>query len=127
MPKFIAEYTPANLDAFTQGYLDCAEWLLNEDDKDKDCNGWSPDAIKQAAADCGDFQSANETLLFSYEDETGRDWACAGHDFWLTRNHHGAGFWDRGSHECLRQLTDAAHTYGECDAYIGDDGLIYLT
>jgi hypothetical protein len=40
--------------------------------------------------------------------------AQIGHDFWLTRNRHGAGFWDRGLGERGQYLTDASHPYGEC-------------
>lgn len=49
------------------------------------------------------------------------------HDFWLTRNHHGAGFWDGDYPEPIAtQLTNLAHGFGECNLYVGDDGLIYL-
>lgn len=37
----------------------------------------------------------------------------AGHDFILTANHHGAGFWDRGLGDAGDTLTEAAHPYGE--------------
>ena len=51
----------------------------------------------------------------------------AGHDFWLTRNHHGSGFWDRDLPEEIgNSLTLAAHDCGTCDLYFGDDGRIYL-
>lgn len=33
------------------------------------------------------------------------------HDFWLTREHHGAGFWDRGYGEAGTRLTAMAHTF----------------
>lgn len=50
------------------------------------------------------------------------------HDFWLTRNHHGAGFWD-GDYpkELGEKLTTIAHGFGECNLYIGDDDLAYCT
>lgn len=48
-----------------------------------------------------------------------------GHDFWLTRNGHGVGFWDRGLGDLGDKLTDVAKSYGNCDLYVGDDGLIY--
>ncbi|AYR00241.1 hypothetical protein PBI_PAT3_131 [Mycobacterium phage Pat3] len=35
-----------------------------------------------------------------------------GHDFYLTREHHGAGFWDRGLGELGDYLTKVAHSYG---------------
>lgn len=48
-----------------------------------------------------------------------------GHDLWLTRNGHGAGYWDRkhvGEAEdaALDRLTDAAHAEGE-ERLIYDD------
>lgn len=50
----------------------------------------------------------------------------AGHDFLLTRNRHGAGFWDRGLGDRGDRLTRNAHPYGDTNAYVGDDGLIYV-
>jgi hypothetical protein len=47
------------------------------------------------------------------------------HDFWLTRNHHGAGFWDGDYGAYGDQLTAIAQTFSEVGLYIGDDGLIY--
>jgi hypothetical protein len=49
----------------------------------------------------------------------------AGHDFWLTRNRHGAGFWDRGHGAEGADLTQHAKSFGDCDLYVGDDGGIY--
>ena len=37
----------------------------------------------------------------------------AGHDFALTRNGHGAGFWDRGAGEAGKVLTESAEAFGE--------------
>ena len=49
-----------------------------------------------------------------------------GHDFWLTRNGHGAGFWDRGLGELGQVLTKWAKTFGDCDLYVGDDNLVHI-
>jgi hypothetical protein len=82
-------------------------------------------------ADCAKFQSDNTNLLeqaypnYVVPDESSPE-AYAGHDFWLTRNHHGAGFWDRDLGEVGEQLTEAAQTYKEVDLYVGDDGKIYV-
>lgn len=54
-----------------------------------------------------------------------RQAAMAGHDFWLTRNGHGAGFWD-GDWPNGDTLTDKAKTYGEANLYVGDDGKLYI-
>ncbi len=69
--------------------------------------------------DCQNFQQQNAELLGQIDDEQ------AGHDFWLTRCGHGAGFWDRGLGEIGDRLTDAAHAAGNVDLYLGDDGKIY--
>ena len=50
-----------------------------------------------------------------------------GHDLWLTRNGHGTGLWDRGLGELGDSLTQAAKAMGEAYAYLGDDGLIYVS
>jgi hypothetical protein len=45
-----------------------------------------------------------------------------GHDIWLTRNRHGAGFFDRGyDDEDEKLFIDACHKLGEVDLYINDD------
>lgn len=49
-----------------------------------------------------------------------------GHDFFLTRNRHGAGFWDRGLGELGEKLSDVAHSFGDCNLYAGDDGKLYV-
>ena len=49
-----------------------------------------------------------------------------GHDLWLTRNGHGAGFWDRGLGEVGDKLTEIAKSMGSKDLYKGDDGKIHF-
>lgn len=44
-----------------------------------------------------------------------------GHDFWLTRNHHGSGFLDRGLGQVGDILTAAAKSFGEVNLYVDDD------
>lgn len=130
MPEFFAEHVPSDLDEFTTGYLECAEWLAQADnggtgeltDAQRDtCRGFTRKAIAAAKRDCKAFQRDHAALLAQYEESTERDMSSAGHDFWLTRNRHGAGFWDRGDQPCLSALTDAAHGYGEenCEYYRG--------
>ena len=48
------------------------------------------------------------------------------HDFWLTRNGHGSGFWDRGLGKLGDQLTEHSKTFGSCDLYVSDDGEICI-
>ena len=50
----------------------------------------------------------------------------AGHDFWLTRQGHGAGFWDGAwSKPHSETLDKGAESFGSFDIYQGDDGKIY--
>jgi hypothetical protein len=77
-------------------------------------------AKQKMADDCRDFFNANGADLAVVGAE------AAGIDFWLTRNRHGAGFWDRGLGNLGTRLTDAAQAFGECDLYVGDDGKLYL-
>jgi hypothetical protein len=52
----------------------------------------------------------------------------AGHDFALTRNGHGAGFWDGDWPEpAATELTKLSKEYGEVDLYVGDDGLLWAS
>lgn len=106
------------LDAFTRAYLECALWT--SDPADPGCGEWSvhddwtldaiyPTSLNQAIADCMDFQESYAVDLALAGDD-----AQNGHDFWLTRNGHGTGFWDRGyAEDVSRRLTDAAADYGE--------------
>jgi hypothetical protein len=76
-----------------------------------------------------DFQQAQSELLSQWYSDCGEDPERSGHDFWLTRNRHGAGFWDRWFGDSPQAklgnlLSDAAHVYGSCDLYVGDDGKV---
>lgn len=118
MPQFCPEHTPANLDSFTRGYLDCAEWLLDEEVNRGTLRGWTRRAIGRAAADCAAFQRDHANDLIAYQKASGRDLEYAGHDFFLSRNRDGAGFWDRGDDPCLERLTAASHAFGIADTYV---------
>lgn len=49
-----------------------------------------------------------------------------GMDIWLTRNHHGSGFFDH-YYENEDKLTAAAHQLGSKDLYVGDDNKLYFS
>ncbi len=73
----------------------------------------APETLAVMVADCAKFQAENDLS------ECGD--GQAGHDFWLTRNGHGAGFWDGDWPETGDALTEAAKAYGEVCLYVGDD------
>lgn len=84
-------------------------------------------ALTQARKDCAAFIEAvaNHGLMDEYIAKGGNA-EQFGHDFWLTRNRHGAGFWDRGLGGLGEQLIHHAHQAGERYAYAGDDELVYF-
>jgi hypothetical protein len=48
-----------------------------------------------------------------------------GHDIWLTRNHHGAGFFDHSFDDEIEQpLINAGHALGEIQIHVNDDGML---
>jgi len=118
------------LNDFTVAYLVCALWssMDNDDnplDLEHDLGDLSKEAVQSAKDDCDSFLSANaEIILTETPDEYDNE--QAGHDFWLTRNGHGSGFWDRGIGEAGKKLTDSAHSFGECNLYLGDDNVVYM-
>lgn len=137
-----------DLDAFTQGYIEALfftseapgvtteEWQATEEHDEGNIPGdvgfsdLDPETLADIVKECATFQhNAGDLLPLAYERG---DYSAerAGHDFWLTRNHHGAGFWDRQELEADDlgdRLTDLSHHYGESDAYLGDDGKVYLS
>jgi len=125
------------LDQFTTGYIECALWSTNDEstpeggvplDKNFSVSDIAPETLEKIISDCAKFQSENsETLAkVEYPRNDSTDLAHAGHDFWLTRNGHGAGFWDGDLPEEIGDaLTEACKKFGEVWLYVGDDGLIY--
>lgn len=131
MPEFIPEHLPDDMDDFTRGYLSCAEWLLDDDTERDALQGWHASALKDARADCEAFQETWGEELARYCGIMGdaRGYSAmerAGHDFYLTRCGHGAGFWDRGTDPVFEALTKAAETFPDSGAYVGDDCFIYF-
>jgi hypothetical protein len=110
-------------------YLETALWSSVEGDegtpmdKAHDIADFAPEAIAQAETDCTKFEEKARSLL----DAAGVDDSQAGHDFWLTRNGRGVGFWDRGNGLVGDSLAAIAHEFGETDAYTGDDGKVYFS
>lgn len=124
------ETAPIDVDAFFDAYLECALWSSSDqaDNQggrplDENCGSDDihPDSLAEMRSECEDFISANTSDLLA----TGADASQMGHDFWLTRNGHGAGFWDRGYGAIGDRLSEASKVYGGVDIYVGDDGKLY--
>lgn len=119
--------TDQTLQDITDGYIECALWT-EQDDLSSDAE-LHPDTINTMEDHCRSFWAS--IVAAGLDDKLPDDYSPQqlGHDFWLTRNGHGAGFWDRD--ELARdglgdQLTELAQQAGEVWLYQGDDALIYI-
>lgn len=120
-------------------YAECALWSSMDDNGEPLDSNYTISDISQETMDA--MQKDVDDFLSKVSDDDFNLWEehgfSIGHDFWLTRNHHGAGFWDRyiqGNtieqmkvEEAGKRLTAIAHQFPEVDLYIGDDGKIYET
>ena len=124
-------------------YIECAIWAsdcwerLEEDgnptpfDELEDCAGLSDSAKAIMQSELSNFHARAEEIIDS------KDWQEMGiklpsdseiaHDFWLTRNGHGAGFWDRGMGELGDRLTELAESHGGRQLWLNDENMeIYI-
>lgn len=111
-----------NLQTVLDAYIECALWSTPGMEGDPfehlDESGCEVNLVTYAdmQADC--------SLFLSLMPDNPLDDQQVGHDFWLTRNGHGTGFWDRGLGKVGEQLTQLAKQFGEFELYVDDDGYI---
>jgi hypothetical protein len=131
--------TEDDISDMLDGYVACSLWSSNDESDDNggepfDSNysiaDIAPETLARMREDCARFARENAATLLACmgKGQSGRecDWSLAGHDFWLTRNGDGCGFWDGGwPRKEGELLSDAAHAFGEANLYLGDDGKIY--
>lgn len=118
----------AALDTFLNAYIGAALWSSGDiggDGQDFLDSKYSkedlaPETLAKMRTDCDQFTLKAGDLLDNIDD------AQAGHDFWLTRNGYGAGFWDRGLGEVGEKLSELARSFGETNLYAGDDGNLHI-
>ena len=107
-----------DIDTVLMAYITCALWSSTDDDGEPlDDYDLREDAHETMRADVANFVTSCSDLDLSEMDAE-----QFGHDFWLTRNGHGAGFWDRGLGELGDILTERCKPYGECNLYVDDGG-----
>lgn len=119
------------IDLFLGAYMDAALFAATDEtrdgiplDRNYTTKDFAPETITRMESDCLLFYT-----LGNLEDMTNEQLKKAGHHFLLTRNRHGAGFWDGDWPEPqATTLTELAHTFLESDLYLGEnDNLIYLS
>lgn len=115
-----------NFDAFENAYIECALWSSHDDDDeyldyDHAPDDIAPETVARINLECRAFFNAHAPLFAAVSADQ------AGHDFWLTRNGHGAGFWDGDWPEpAATMLDNASQKAGERYLYAGDNNLLYL-
>lgn len=125
-----------NIETEFQQYVETALWSSTDDggtplDRDHGMEDLAPESLASMREELQAFiDGADADALAFWQTEHGD--GQIGHDFWLTRNGHGAGFWDRWSggtrgYEHGRRLTDEAKPYGSSDLYVGDDGRLHVS
>jgi hypothetical protein len=118
--------TEEDLEDFTRAYLTCALWAsvpLGEPDSESDASleslGYEVENCcantkAKARADCEAF-ARDQYALLQQAFRNGYGWGEAGHDFFLSRNGHGAGFFDRGREPQWNALQRAAKAWASTD------------
>ena len=107
-----------------RAYIECALWASTDSEDDPLDSGYTAADLTEGALSRmrEDVEAFLETCWTELNlDLSPIEPAQIGHDFWLTRNHHGAGFWDRGLGELGDKLTELAHGYGDACLYVTDD------
>ena len=118
-------FSDSEREEFFKHYAVCALWSSTDEaghplDDGRDLSDLTEGVVRQMREDCNDFIDANPATLRS----CGLSIEQMGHDFWLTRNGHGAGYWDRGIGRDGETLSKAAKVYGSFSLYLGDDGKV---
>lgn len=110
-------------------YAETALWSSANPDKDEEFLDNNYDVKDIATSTMESFRSDVKKFYeenISAINKSGLDDGQIGHDFWLTKNHHGAGFFDRSLDDDVeKQLMDASHKFGENLLVVGDDKKIH--
>ena len=115
------------LSEFIDGYVAALLWssmVYPEDGEPENADKFelSTAGRDKCEADCRAFCEKNAALVCEAIEIPDYDASQAGHDFALTRNGHGAGYWDREDLPIVlgELLTSASHRTGEVYAQLND-------
>jgi hypothetical protein len=156
MPQFILETETGpdsglpnfySLDPLVRGYIEALffteeapgvtteEWQATEDHDEGSIPGdcgygdFTPETLADIIKECENFRLKCGVFYGEAVERFGGNEERMGHDFWLTRNGHGAGFWDRSELDqggLGDRLTTMCKEFGEVYVYLGDDGKVYV-
>lgn len=116
-----------------KSYVETMLWSsINPDDetpldRNHDIDSLTPEFLVSSLMELRQFLSENSSLIdgnwVGSSPDGSSELDMAAHDFWLTRNHHGTGFWD-GNWETGEELTTASQKFGEVNLFVNDEGLV---
>lgn len=115
-----------DVNAFCEGYLEAVAFTSEGEPGFAEAT-FSNQFLVQARMDCARFIAENPHKLQWAFNAPGYSARRAGHDFWLTRNGHGAGFWDRkeldgiggtGEGHVGESLTRACDSFPQREIYL---------
>ncbi len=96
-------------------YLECALWSSSEESlNDAVIDDIAHECIDEAIADLKSFLDSAERILKLTELSPSE----IGHNYWLTREGHGTGFWDRGLGKVGDDLTEISKWGGTQEIYL---------
>lgn len=116
-----------NLQQIENAYLEAIEFTdCGPDDPEREAAAWSESMFIHARMAVAEFihslpKPLRDGVCLAVDQNT-YSLSQFGHDLWLTRNGHGAGFWDRGLGELGDNLSDHARIMGEACTYVADSG-----
>lgn len=126
--------TARKVNQILKGYVACALWSSNDEsdesggvplDKNYGPKDVTEGTMEEMRKDCEKFLADNADDIEEFVRVTKRDLEHVGHDLWLTRNGHGAGFWDRDAGEVGDRLTEACKELGEVNLWV-DGGRVHV-
>lgn len=108
-------------------YIQAMQWATYDDNGDYlEDYKLSEEAHQAAVVACSRFLAVHGKDLDVVIEVHDYTYGQAGHDLFLTREGHGAGFWDRDLGHYGDVFTKYCKGIGECSPYVGDDNLIYM-
>ena len=113
-----------NIDEILNSYIETAIWAeeSNENDlKGKTINDFNEESVANSKIEIYNFikkaQQEAPDELSTYDSK------ALGHNLWLSRNGHGAGFFDDNNDK----LQNLARSIKPVDIYLGNDGKVYIS
>ena len=103
-------------------YLDGLDFEPTKELKERIEHEW--DDFENKALELGFDPEIHRTI--THNPEQGTEWDHVAHDWMLTRQRTGVGFWDTGRYAPAmgKKLTDLAHTYSELYVFVDENGYL---